>query len=153
MEKDSWGSRISFAGELSEEADFTPLLKEEFKQRLLVDFSEVSRVNSCGLRAWMEFVFQLNGRGVRLVLERCSPAIVSQLNMISNFGGVGAEVRSVLAPYYCEACDIENCFLLDFSLSQEVEMTMKCAQCGGTMEFSEIPSYYFSFRDRLRGRQ
>src|SRR5688572_23269192 len=91
-------SRVVLSGEITEDADFSPLLLPT--KKLVIDLSQVTRINSSGLREWIEFVRSSNRAEVQLVLERCAPIVVTQLNMIWNFAGKDGQVRSVYAPYY-----------------------------------------------------
>src|SRR5262245_2371334 len=75
-------TRLALKGSLTETTDFGPVLKEAMTDVLIVDVGEVARVNSCGVRAWLAFVGDLDRIGCRVVLERCPPWIVGQLNLI-----------------------------------------------------------------------
>jgi hypothetical protein len=149
---------VEFFGEIDENADFTEL-RRRLRGNLVFNLAEVRRINSCGVREWVNFVRELGqppagGEGAitELVFTHCSPAIVTQLNMIYNFRGQ-AKVRSFLAPYVCQGCDREEDKLLDVQshfagpgparLRRPPEFT--CEKCGGTMEFDDLPERYLSF--------
>ena len=148
---------VEFHGEIDEHADFGEL-RRRLRGALVFDLGEVRRINSCGVREWVNFVRDLapapgNASGVTdLVFTHCSPAIVTQLNMIYNFRGQ-AKVRSFLAPYVCQGCDREEDKLLDVQTHfagpgparsrRPPEFT--CEKCGGTMEFDDLPERYLSF--------
>ena len=139
-------TRILLHGSISEETDFSALV-DQAADTLVLDLAEVDQINSCGVREWINFVNDIEKRGIALELHRCSPAIVRQLNMISNFRGNGV-IRSVLAPYYCDACEHETSRVLVISDSDPhpiIDETMECPNCGEEMEFDDLPDTYLDF--------
>ena len=115
---------------------------------LIVDSSEVNRISSCGVRDWVNWVHEVDHRGFKVVLIRCSPALVTQINLVTNFVGK-ATVYSFFAPYYCPTCDRESQkLLLTESLSEEVPVrspSFRCTDCGGALDFDDIEESYFAF--------
>jgi len=134
-------------GEFNDTADFRSLQQETLDSPLVVDFGGVTRINSTGLRVWMNLVTKLNESGVQVCLDRCSPPIVGQLNLISNFAGEGGpgRVRSVFAPYHCASCDQEHMELVDRASSADIPETSFCLSCGSATTFSDLIEMYFSF--------
>jgi hypothetical protein len=138
---------VEFVGEVDENADFSEL-KRRLKGNVVFHLAEVRRINSCGVREWVNFVRDLPHVG-ELVFTHCSPAIITQLNMIFNFRGP-AKVRSFLAPYVCERCSREEEKLLDVAQhfpNHDVRRVpdFACDKCGARMEFDDIPERYLSF--------
>jgi hypothetical protein len=138
---------VEFFGEIDENADFAEL-RRRLRGNVVFQLSEVRRINSCGVREWVNFVRDLPGVS-ELTFSHCSPAIVTQLNMIYNFRG-NARVRSFYAPYVCESCSHEEEKLLDVqsqfptgNLAQVPDF--KCENCAMTMEFDDLPERYLSF--------
>jgi hypothetical protein len=138
---------VSLFGEIDENVDFSELRR---RLRGAVDFqlAEVRRINSCGVREWVNFVRDLP-HVTELTFTRCSPAIVTQLNMIYNFRG-NAKIRSFYAPYVCESCNNEEEKLLDVDAQfpdGEVHKVphFPCSECGEVMEFDDLPERYLSF--------
>ena len=87
----------------------------------------------------------LHERSIRVTLERCSEAIVLQLNMIVETR-LGARVESVYAPYECDSCGNESYQLLRATPSlREAQPTHPCPECGATMVFSDLAASYFLF--------
>ena len=126
---------------------------------MVLHLAEVRRINSVGVREWVNFVRELlaapgGGRAAisDLTFSHCSPAIVTQLNMIYNFRGQ-ARVRSFLAPYVCAGCEHEEEKLLDVAVhfsgsgAQRLRQapTFACERCPGTMELDDLPERYLSF--------
>src|SRR4051812_28789970 len=131
---------VALVGAIDESTDLSALGRALPAGKVRFDFGAVERINSMGVKHWLDFVGQLGGRGSTIVAERCSPAIVSQLNMVLGFLGRG-EVRSVLAPYLCEDCDQtgERLFELSTVTPADLKVGPSCPQCGSTMEFDELP--------------
>jgi hypothetical protein len=138
---------VEFTGEIDENADFAEL-KRRLRGSVVFHLGEVRRINSCGVREWVNFVRDLPNVG-ELTFSHCSPAIVTQLNMIYNFRG-RARVRSFYAPYICEQCHNEEEKLLDVQ-SQFPDGNsgrvpdFECESCRRTMEFDDLPERYLSF--------
>jgi ABC-type transporter Mla MlaB component len=141
---------VRISGFITEEADFQPLAALPGKEALCLDLAGVEQINSCGVREWIHFVRLVTKSQRPLELCRCSPAIVRQLNTISNFGG-GGTVRSVMLPYYCAACGREEHRLLDLPTTAApppIEEVIPCSACQGAMEFDDLPSSYMAFSGR-----
>jgi hypothetical protein len=138
---------VEFFGEIDENADFAEL-RRRLRGSVVFHLAEVRRINSCGVREWVNFVRDLPGVA-DLTFTHCSPAIVTQLNMIYNFCG-NAKVRSFFAPYVCESCNYEEEKLLDVQSqfpSGNVNQVpdFKCEKCSMSMEFDDLPERYLSF--------
>jgi predicted RNA-binding Zn-ribbon protein involved in translation (DUF1610 family)/anti-anti-sigma regulatory factor len=138
---------VEFTGEIDENADFAEL-RRRLKGTVVFHLAEVRRINSCGVREWVNFVRDLP-TVTELTFTHCSPAIVTQLNMIFNFRGA-AKVRSFYAPYVCDNCGHEEEKLLDVQSQFPSGKTSKvpefaCEQCGKSMEFDDLPERYLSF--------
>jgi hypothetical protein len=138
-------TQVAFNGAVDEDANFAPLL-ERLKQKGKVrfDLSGIARINSCGVREWVNFIRSLP-RDCNVELEKCTPAVVSQLNMISNFAGA-ARVLSVHAPFVCDSCGHEEDVLVSVESGKAPKLaSMNCSACGGAMEFDDVEDSYFSF--------
>jgi len=138
---------VEFFGEVDENADFAEL-KGRLKGPVVFHLGEVRRINSCGVREWVNFVRDLP-QVSELTFSHCSPAIVTQLNMIYNFRGP-ARVRSFLAPYVCERCNREEERLLDvrqhFPRGDLTHLpAFRCEKCQAQLEFDDIPERYLAF--------
>lgn len=136
---------VEFVGEIDENADFVEL-RRRLRGAVAFQLAEVRRINSCGVREWVNFVRDLP-HVTELSFSHCSPAIVTQLNMIYNFRG-SARIRSFYAPYVCEACGHEEEKLVDVSAAPTGKLDLPsfaCSQCGAVMEFDDLPERYLSF--------
>jgi ABC-type transporter Mla MlaB component len=132
---------VALAGNLTELADFTPLT--QLRGPLRIDLGGVERINSVGVRTWLDFVARCESQGVRLAFERCSPAIVLQISMISNFIG-HAQVSSVLVPYLCGACGAEPVQQVAVTRGAPVAVarSLPCPKCGAAMQLDELEDMY-----------
>ncbi|MCD6498193.1 MAG: hypothetical protein J7M25_07860 [Deltaproteobacteria bacterium] len=139
--------RVSLRGEVDENANLVKLASD-MKGRVTLDLADVRRINSAGVREWVNFVRNLpNVEEMEFV--RCSPTIVNQLNMIYNFRGE-AVVKTFFAPYLCEHCDVEVDVLLDVDVhfhdrDPKHVPEFRCQHCGNLLEFDDIPERYFAF--------
>lgn len=138
---------VEFIGEIDENADFAEL-RRRLKGGVVFHMGEVRRINSCGVREWVNFVRDLP-EVTELTFTHCSPAIVTQLNMIYNFRG-NARIRSFYAPYVCENCNNEEEQLLDVETQfpgGDIRSVpeFRCTQCNEMMEFDDLPERYLSF--------
>jgi len=131
---------IALSGHLNEATDFTPLKK--LPGPLVIDLSEIERINSLGVREWIYFVRECETAGVALTFERCSPLIVNQMSMISNFMGSRSRVKSILIPYLCSSCNHEHDELLELSAGAEIHRTMPCPKCQSTMYLDDLVEMY-----------
>ena len=79
-----------------------------------------------------------------LTFERCSPAIVSQMGMISNFMGMRSRVKSVLVPYLCTSCKFEMLDVLELVARMPVKVapTLRCPSCQDMMELDDLEETY-----------
>jgi anti-anti-sigma regulatory factor len=150
IEEHAGSTVVTFSGEVDENADFSEL-KQRLAARspLVFELGDIRRINSCGVREWVNFVRELGQLGSSdLSFVACSPAIVTQLNMIYNFRGP-AKVRSFLAPYVCSGCDHETEILLEVSTHFPGRLrqppAFACERCAAPLEFDDLPERYFSF--------
>ena len=154
---DKVGGRLTVAlvGILDENADLRPLA--ELRGEVAIDLSGVRRISSTGVREWIDLMRALDGN-CRVALVACSPASVTQLNLIANFRGQ-AQVESFIAPYECGTCGAEREVLLDAHAASRTLRPLRpgmsgalpslpaltCTACGSPMELAEIPERYLTF--------
>jgi len=138
---------VELIGELTESSDLEAL-RTRLKGKVMLNLAAVRRVNSTGVREWVNFMRELTKTN-EVTLTHCSNAIVTQLNMIYNFRG-GAKVRSFLAPYICTRCDREEDKLIDvrqhFPGGDYAQMPrFTCDVCQSVLEFDEVIDTYLGF--------
>lgn len=118
--------------------------------KVRIDFSNVEYVNSCGVRAWINFLRELE-RNRQVEFINCTPEIVTQMNMIPSFKG-RSTILSVYGGYTCEVCENKQLILFEKgkglpSGDDEINLNpVKCNKCGEeNMELDELEDEYFSF--------
>lgn len=115
--------------------------------RVIVDVSGVSRINSCGVREWINAFRNLSDE-LQIEFHNCSIPFMEQVNMISNFVKKGSIV-SFLVPFICSECE-EGSRLMVKTPQGGAEVTIRppeCQKCGVEMEMQDEPEDYFHFLD------
>jgi anti-anti-sigma regulatory factor len=137
---------VTIGGEIDEGAQFAR--DHGLQGRVTVDLEGITRLNSCGVRHWLDFVGSLAGVQ-ELTLRRCAVPFVTQLNTVMGMRGT-ARVESIMAPFACRDCGAES--VREVKLSGEIlddpesaVVEGKCAECGGVVEFDDLPERYFAF--------
>src|ERR1043166_1845584 len=105
-------SYVKLAGVIDEDNELADLADKIPTGTAVIDLGEIERINSCGVRDWVNWLSRIEKGGARAVLVECSPAIVAQINLVNNFTGAGV-VKSFFAPYFCPACDLEKGLLVE----------------------------------------
>ncbi|MEO1273416.1 MAG: STAS domain-containing protein, partial [Myxococcota bacterium] len=115
---------------------------------LIIDLGDVSRINSCGVRDWVNWLTDVQHDGRDVVLIRCSPAIVGQANMVTNFCG-DAIIHSFFAPYFIPSTEMSVDKLLYVSQFPEQgpirAPNFVSEETGEPMEFDDFEESYFAF--------
>lgn len=138
------GEKANLSGFLDENSDLKPLKAANGK--CTVNFKDVARVNSCGVREWVNLVTSIPA--VAFTYEECPIVVVKQLNAVPDFMGK-AKVSSFFAPYFCESCDKEAVKLIKTTeIAGDKPPESKCETCGKPMNFDAIPNQYLSFLKR-----
>jgi len=143
---------VRLCGVIDEDNNLLSVLPRLTRPVVVVAMREVARINSCGVRDWVNWMSAVEGVGKKVVLYECSPSVVSQINLVANFAGK-ALVESFLAPYFCSSCDAER-----FRLIQTRRLTGErprapralCDECDSLMTLDEVEDSYFSFVPRTR---
>lgn len=99
---------LALEGEINETADVSTIFDRH--GRVYVDLSGVTRINSVGLSNWLKAASK-KPSDETLFFEKCSIAVVRQLNMIPTFAETG-NVVSMFVPYYCPRCRSETMELI-----------------------------------------
>ncbi len=114
----------------------------------VIDVSEIERINSCGVRDWVNWLGKAEKGGAKIVMVECSPAIVAQINLVNNFTGNGV-VKSFYAPYFCPNCDLEKVLLVEtrdmHGQTPFKSPSCRCDECDGPMDFDDMEESYFAF--------
>jgi DNA-binding response OmpR family regulator/anti-anti-sigma regulatory factor len=142
--KDGERTRVVLRGDFTEATRFDELLPA-MVGRVVFDMAQVTYMNSLGVRAWCEFLRQARIQGYEF--HACSVPFVLQASMVRDVIGRGT-VTSFFAPFHCISCDHQEERLLQSAaiLASNFEPpTFKCPNCGGELEFDDLPERYFAF--------
>src|SRR5688572_4930073 len=140
-------SYVKLAGVIDEDNELGDLVDRIPTGTAVIDLGEIERINSCGVRDWVNWLSRLEGNRTRVVMVECSPAIVAQINLVNNFTGSGV-VKSFFVPYFCPECDEEKVLLVeaaDMGPPPHEPPTCRCDECDLVMDFDDMPDSYFAF--------
>ena len=144
---DNW-AYVRIQGVIDQDNRLEALAREIRSPILVVDLADVERINSRGVRDWVNWIAGLDKAGIKSYLVQCSTAVVDQLNLVGNFAGQ-ADVCSVSAPYYCKGCEFEHAEILALAELTTVGKTQAptriCPQCKKAMSFDDIEDSFFAF--------
>jgi anti-anti-sigma regulatory factor len=145
-------SYVKLGGVIDEDNELNELVDKIPRGTAVIDLGEIERINSCGVRDWVNWLSKLESNGTRSVLVECSPAIVAQINLVNNFTGSGV-VKSFYVPYFCPECDEEKVLLVeasDMGTAPHEPPTCRCDECDLVMDFDDMPDSYFAFLSNQR---
>jgi anti-anti-sigma regulatory factor len=145
-------SFVKLGGVIDEDNELNDLAEKIPQGTAVIDLGEIERINSCGVRDWVNWLSKLEYNGTRSVLVECSPAIVAQINLVNNFTGSGV-VKSFYVPYFCPECDEEKVLLVeatDMGPPPHEPPTCRCDECDLVMDFDDMPDSYFAFLSNQR---
>src|SRR5689334_7611784 len=139
-------STLKLVGVVDEDNELVSLENKLTGGPLVLDLSEIDRINSCGVRDWVNWLGRIEKNGARPVFISCSPAIVAQINLVHNFTA-GGIVKSFYAPYYCPRCEKEKLLRLEtrdlLTLAPiTTAPTCRCDECDVPMEFDDMEESY-----------
>ncbi|MFK7872117.1 MAG: hypothetical protein AB8C84_02955 [Oligoflexales bacterium] len=142
--------KVILSGDINEDSEMAlGQLKEQLPAKSCTfNFKSVSSINSCGVRAWINFLREAeSGRSV--TFEECTPEVVSQINMIPNFKGQ-AKIHSVYAGYFCDSCENHSLQLFQDGTNLPKDMNIDlpdvpCSNCGEVMEMEELEEEFFGW--------
>jgi anti-anti-sigma regulatory factor len=138
---------VKLGGVIDEDNQLAELVEKVPRGTIYIDLGDVERINSCGVRDWVNWLGRLETNGSSGVLVECSPAIVAQINLVNNFTGNGV-VKSFYVPYFCPECDEEKVLLVeaaDMGPPPHEPPTCRCDECDLVMDFDDMPDSYFAF--------
>ncbi len=138
---------INFYGIIDENAIFGRVFETD-KNLIVVNLRGVARINSCGVREWVNALRSIP-QEKRLEFVECSLAMAKQFNMISNFGSHG-RIQSFIAPYFCSRCNrqFEEVVVLQEHLDKLLNLKapdFACPVCQDVLKFDDLEDKYFQF--------
>lgn len=150
IEKKGEVDHIFLSGKINEDAEVAlGHILGSISSSVVFNFAGVKMINSCGVRAWINFIREAQ-KSREIAFRECTPEIVGQINMIPNFAG-NAKIESVYADYACTKCSNSKWRIftqgvdLPTSTSDLKLSLMKCDKCGAPMEMEEIEEEFFGF--------
>lgn len=118
---------------------------------VVIDMDGITRINSYGIRQWINNLKRLGEKSASIVFTRCPPAIVEQFNMISNFGASGV-VHSFYLPFYSDKKDKDELVLHELAPGASADdhdsiiaSSLAKLDAGAEYVFNDIEDEYFSF--------
>ncbi|MBL8626868.1 MAG: hypothetical protein JNK64_36610 [Myxococcales bacterium] len=146
---DATERRLVLQGRLDEAAPLVKHVPTWTARTVVIDSSEITFINSIGIREWMHFIAALTAAGAAVVHERCSEPLVEQMCFIPAVRGDG-EVRSFHAPYACAACGHEQSVLIDVARHRAQLIRLEappatCRACGQPLALADVPERWFAF--------
>ena len=142
-----------FFGELNEYADLSELVSAP--SPIIINFGEVHRINSIGIRNLMRFVSLTSDKIVQY--HDCPVALISQINMIPALLGKNGDAKRVCSfyiPYFCEDCHLDFEVRKSYEevvnlLKSEAEMSMPCPHCQKQTKM-ELDDYFIFLTDAVK---
>jgi hypothetical protein len=113
--------------------------------RVQIDLAGVERVNSFGIRAWIDAVRTVD-RTVALEFVAIPATLVDRISMVGGFFDRGTIV-SFHAPMRCEACGLETDVLLTAAGCRAAGGKLPstaCAGCGRPMQLDGFEDAYLA---------
>ncbi len=146
------GARVTLSGRIDDASPLGELAAQIPTGDVVVDTSDVTFVNSIGMREWVRLLRVLRDRGT-VTLERVADVLITQMNMIPELGG-SVKIASFHAQYLCPGCGGEGTPLVDAvanldALRQLKAPKLPCPECAAQMELADFPERYLTvFRPR-----
>lgn len=140
------GCLLTLTGALDEGADLEQL-SVGVRGVVVVDLDAVPIITSYGVRKWVSAFRDFPSNSLYFV--RCRPALLTQFNLITKFGGPG-QLLSFYAPYVCPRCGSDVEVLIDLR-KQEAQVktfsppVVSCPSCKVPAQFDDIPQSYFRY--------
>ncbi len=133
---------VHLSGTINEDADFSAINKLKGSE-IFLDFSEITQINSPGIREWLNFLDTVTSS---INYLNCPQIMVEQINMIHGFLRPNVTIHSFYAPYFCENCDEEHKILLQAKeLTDTKAPVINCEKCQQPLEFDAIEEQYLKF--------
>jgi anti-anti-sigma regulatory factor len=130
---------ITMTGKIDEHFDGAVVLTDASSaKKVVLHLAGIRSMTSLGVRRFEDFILELMGHEV--VFIHVSPAIATQLVMISGFCS-GVRVESAKLPFVCAACGAEKNHSVPWRPGVAIDTAPKCS-CGATMELDGMAKQY-----------
>lgn len=130
-------------GSIDEDFDGQILITEKHN-KIFIDFNEMTKINSCGIREFIDVIKVCKDKKIYYV--NCPKILIDQINIVKGFITDHSQVLSFYAPYYSEDTDEEHTILFkvseisDYSKAPEVNDSK-----GNPLIFDGFEQKYFKF--------
>lgn len=140
---------VTLSGVLDEDNELESLADKlaTSKSIVVLLLGRVERINEVGATAFADFLDGIRERRARVVLVDCSPAVVAQLNALTESWS-GLAIKSFEAPYFCPECDEPRtivCEATNFDGPPPSPPVKRCPECDYVMQFDDDAGTYFAF--------
>ncbi len=138
----------SLSGNIDDNSDFSVI--EPTSPNLVLDFQNVSSVNSYGIKKWAVLLTSLESKNVSY--RNIPTILVEQINIINHLRR-GVTLESFYLPFGCESCDIEIDKLVTLEdvktegYFDSLDELYDCERCRSHLEFLDDEDIYFIFLD------
>jgi anti-anti-sigma regulatory factor len=141
---------LRFNGVINEAFDGKRLAAGIKASTLVLDFGEIKRISSFGIREWAEFIQAVERNVQRIIAIEVTPKVVDQLNMVAQLLGAKGSVFSFYAPYRCDYCDVDSRVLLQVdrdraAITARNPPERNCESCSRPEYFDEDAGTFFSY--------
>lgn len=151
---------LILSGAIMENAVF-PMHEVNNSQILTLDLKGVTRINSSGIRLWMQWMGGIKALSPQavLIVRYCPRFIVDLMNGIRDFLPSPFIVQSFYVPFFCEKCNAvkDELFTRNVNFRETDEEPDKvalpkviCSGCNSEMEPDFFPESYFRFLKHVK---
>lgn len=133
------GTHVCLKGEITELAKVAGL--RELPRPLVFDLSDVRYINTAGSLWLVNLLEELGGD---ITAERCSPAVVRQLNLLPHLSD-HLKVTSVVLPYECPDCHVDYSVVVSVGTRRPTLPERRCGTCDAILIPDDPVDYYFAF--------
>lgn len=136
--------KLQISGAITEKSDFPVLDLNKIKE-LHFDLSDMSYINSAGVRRWILWFWNIekDQPQIKLFIDKCPHVVAKQIAGVSEFIPASTIILSFFAPYFCDHCSqgfdrlIQNdakLFTDQKSLEKLLDEEQICSICHKPME-------------------
>ena len=130
------------SGNIDEFLDFSPL-KESTEKSLVLDLKKIVKINSMGVKKWINGIQELLAMGKKLEYRDCSEIFVETCNFTTSFTK-GVVVSFFEVTFTCDDCDVLEVKMLNATDVVDGETPVfRCPECKEKMTLEEAGSLSF----------
>lgn len=140
---------IRLKGSIDEDFD-GQILMNESSSKVFIDFNEVTKINSCGVREFIDVLTHIADKNIYYV--NCPRILVDQINMVKGFVTNNSVVLSFYAPYFCEETDEDHMILFKATDIKDLSKAPEAKDSDGNeLVFDDFEEKYFKFLKSQEG--